>query len=470
MYQMKLLKYCAIMAAVVGFAACSDDEVVEPTPLSITSAEIEQVLEAGLYDGTNIKLTFSEDVTLPNEVVINLDGSLLTDTFKIVNNVATVKVNFDSQSTHTISVGRYAFRGATGSFLESTYDYTFTTEKYPIIVNNIGALSNASATQAAKNVYSYLIEQNGKKVLSGAMANVNNNNEFADWIYNITGKYPALTCYDFIHFHNSGENWIDYNDITPAITQWQNNGLVAYMWHWLVPSSEADYNAKNYSNYSYNNSFDVEAALTEGTWQNECINADIAQVAGYLKLLQDAGIPVIWRPLHEAAGDYTNGSWFWWGSKGVDATKKLWIYLHDKLTNEYGLNNLIWVWTAQTSDNGELATYSKVKAAYPGNDYVDIIGADIYANDDDSQLAIYQRLQQLSGGTKLVTISETGLVQSPEKSIADGAGWSYFMIWYTQDILSSSKTTDDFGNTAASLTNVFSSQYVINRDQMPSLK
>jgi mannan endo-1,4-beta-mannosidase len=467
---MKLLKYCAIIAAAVGFAACSDDDVVDVTPLSITSAENEQVLEAGLYDGTDIKLTFSEDVTLPNAVVINLDGSLLTDTFTIVNNVATLRLYLDGETTHTLSIGRYAFRGASGSFLENTYDYTFTTAKAPVIVNNFGQLSNASATQQAKNVYNFLVEQNGKKVLSGAMANVNNNNQFADWIYGITGKYPALTCYDFIHFHNSGENWIDYNDITPAQTQWQNNGLVAYMWHWLVPSSEEDYNAKNYANYAYDNNFDVEAALTDGTWQNECINADIAQVAGYLKRLQDAGIPVIWRPLHEAAGDYSNGAWFWWGKSGVESTKKLWIYLYDKLTNEYGLNNLIWVWTAQTSDGGQLASYQTVKAAYPGNDFVDIIGTDFYADDDNSQLATYQRLQQISGGTKLITISETGLAQSPDKSIADGAAWSYFMIWYTDWVISSSETTDGFGNTAESLNNVFSSQYIINRDQMPSLK
>lgn len=467
---MKLFKYCAIIAAAVGFAACSDNEEVYVTPLSITSAESEQVIEAGLYDGTSIKLTFSENVSLPNAVVINIDGSLVTDTFDIVDNVATVKIYVDGGMEHTLSVGRYAFRGEDGAYLEKTYDYTFTTEKHPVIINNIGELSNASATQAAKNVYKYLIEQNGKKILSGAMANVNNNNEFADWIYAQTGKYPALTCYDFIHFHNSGESWIDYNDITPAQTQWQNNGLVAYMWHWLVPGSEEDYINKNYSAYAYNSDFDVEAALTEGTWQNECINADIAQIAGYLKNLQDAGIPVIWRPLHEAAGDYANGAWFWWGNNGVEWTKKLWIYLYDKLTNEYGLNNLIWVWTAQTTDKGAFASYSKVKAAYPGNDFVDIIGADIYAEDDESQLSVYQRLQQISGGTKLVTLSETGLVQNPDKCIADGADWSYFMIWYTQSVLTSDETKDDFENTAESLTNVFSSQYVINRDQMPSLK
>jgi hypothetical protein len=76
----------------------------------------------------------------------------------------------------------------------------------------------------------------------------------------------------------------------------------------------------------------------------------------------------------------------------------------------------------------------------------------------------------MTGGKKLITLSETGLVQNPDKCITEGAAWSYFMIWYTNDIHKTSDTTDGFGNTAASLKSVFNSSYVINRDQMPSLK
>ena len=84
-------------------------------------------------------------------------------------------------------------------------------------------------------------------------------------------------------------------------------------------------------------------------------------MAGYLKLLHDANIPVIWRPLHEAAG-----GWFWWG-KNADSFKKLWIQMFDYFKAQ-GLNNLIWVWTSETGD----ADW------YPGDAYVDIIGRDLY--------------------------------------------------------------------------------------------
>ena len=74
------------------------------------------------------------------------------------------------------------------------------------------------------------------------------------------------------------------------------------------------------------NVFVASNVLIEGTWENQVANADVAKLAGYLKLLQDAGIPVLWRPFHEAAGDYTWGAWFWWGNSGVDTTKQLWGY------------------------------------------------------------------------------------------------------------------------------------------------
>lgn len=75
------------------------------------------------------------------------------------------------------------------------------------------------------------------------------------------------------------------------------------------------------------------------------IDADIAEIAKQLNRLRDAGVPVLWRPLHEASG-----GWFWWGAKGPEAYKKLWYYLYDQLTNVYGCNNLIWVWNGQNPD------------------------------------------------------------------------------------------------------------------------
>jgi mannan endo-1,4-beta-mannosidase len=454
--------------------SCKDDNggaEPDPTPVECKVAS-SSVKENEVIDYTTTSITLE----YTSEIIVNSSASLsVTLNGEKVQSSAsgkllTISVNLSANKSYTLVVPQRYILGKSSSSFATAYTLNFATAAIPDVATDYAELSNASATAEAKNVYKYLISQNGKKVLSGAMANVNNNNDFAGWIYKNTGKYPALTCYDFIHLTYSGQNWIDYSDITPAKTQWDNNGVVAYMWHWRVPQSQADYQNKNYDAYSYNGSFDIEAALTAGTWQNECINADIAKVAGYLKLLKDQNIPVIWRPLHEAAGDYSWGSWFWWGSKGTELTKRLWVYLYNKLTNEYGLNNLIWVWTVQTTDAGAVANISKIQSAYPGNDYVDIVGTDVYEENNDSHKDLYNLLLSMTSGKKMVTLAEVGRIPNPDTCIGDGANWSWFMLWYTNDIHKSTATEDYFGNSVSFLKQVMTSSHVITRDQMPSLK
>ncbi|MCC8117830.1 MAG: glycoside hydrolase family 26 protein [Bacteroidales bacterium] len=170
-----------------------------------------------------------------------------------------------------------------------------------------------------------------------------------------------------------------------------------------------------------------------GTYENTVAEADVAKVAGYLKLLQDAGIPVLWRPFHEAAGDYTWGAWFWWGYDGVEATKALWTWLYDKLTNEYGLNNLIWVWTMQTTNAGSIADASQLQAAYPGDQYVDIVGADLYESALSNQSDRFLLINQAISGSKIIALSECGNLLDPDAAYENSALWSFFMGWYELD-------------------------------------
>ena len=109
-------------------------------------------------------------------------------------------------------------------------------------------------------------------------------------------------------------------------------------------------------------------------------------------------------------------------------------------------------------------------ASYPGNDKVDIVGVDIYADDDNAQKAAYDALVAMTQGKRIVTISETGRIQNPDKCFAEGAAWSWFNLWYTYNQHTSGNTTDGFGNTAESIKAVLESPYVINRGDMPSLK
>ena len=60
-------------------------------------------------------------------------------------------------------------------------------------------LADPSATEKTKRLYKYLQLNYGSKTISSVIANVNWNTQEADKIYQATGKYPAMNCYDFIH-------------------------------------------------------------------------------------------------------------------------------------------------------------------------------------------------------------------------------------------------------------------------------
>jgi mannan endo-1,4-beta-mannosidase len=77
-----------------------------------------------------------------------------------------------------------------------------------------------------------------------------------------------------------------------------------------------------------------------------------------------------------------NGVWFWWcNQKGENGFPELWRMMFKYFTEYHHLNNLIWVWNTNaprdiTSD--EAYDYTLF---YPGDDYVDVLAADVYRND-----------------------------------------------------------------------------------------
>ncbi len=467
----------ALCAAAV---ACDEDHkpdwpVQEAEAVALSSASVAEGAEIDAAT-TEISLVYDHAVALSTISPITLNGQNVATEVREGNTVI-ANVALAAGQAYKLHVPANAVAGVGTLTFAPELTVNFTTKAgAPAGPAEILGLVNANATEQARKVYDFIIQQHGKKILSGAMANVNNNNDFAGWIKTVTGKDVAIAGYDFIHLPESGQDWIDYSDISPAKEQWEANGLVSYMWHWRVPTDKEAYDSKDIARYGARTpgsdvedptEFDIREAVKEGTWQNEFILSDIDKVAAVLKQLQDEGIPVIWRPLHEASGSYKySGAWFWWGRYGDEPTKQLWKLMYDRLVNHHGLNNLIWVWTAQYEEGYE----AQMAASYPGNDFCDIVGTDIYADNDGSQKSAYDALVAMTGGKRLVTISETGLIQNPDKCFADGANWSWFNLWYTYDQHVSGGTTDGFGNTAESLKAVFDSEYVINRDQMPSFK
>jgi len=307
----------------------------------------------------------------------------------------------------------------------------------PNSYNPVPDLVNPNADTSAVSLYNYLLSKFTVKIISGQT------NDWYDKIKPIAGKTPLLRAFDFQHY-TQGYSWKwvnggfgfgaeDDGQVQTAIN-WYNStnrvGIVSFHWHWHSPFGGAAGTNTFYTEYT---TFDVTRAVITGTPENKEIMEDIDTIAYQLKRLQKAGVPVLWRPLHEAGG-----GWFWWGAKGPGACKKLYSIIYERLNNYHHLNNLIWVWSTPETD------------WYPGNDSVDIIGHDSYPGvyNYDPQKSAFDRLYQLTKGRKIIAMSENGPIPNPDECFTNDAPWAYFMSW--SDLVTKQNTnqhiTDVFNN------------------------
>lgn len=331
-------------------------------------------------------------------------------------------------------------------------------------------ISNTDASEEAKKLFNVLKDLYGKKIVSGVVANVDWNTKEAENVYNWTGKWPALNVYDFINLHASKDvnsaGWVDYSDITTAKNWWKEGGIVGAMWHWQVKANNGTDYTCTPGTAANETSFDASKVYVDGTDENTLAKQQLDQLCGYLKKMQDAGIPVVWRPLHEASGNveqYAGGkAWFWWGAKGADVYKQLWQWMYNYMVKTKGLNNLIWVWTSQTKDNNW----------YPGDAYVDIIGRDNYGATAATLATEYEVLKD-TYSNKMMTLSECGNSETAEmaklSSIWDaGSRWSWFMTWYDGAYNDGTSTTHKHADKTW-WDDAMAKDYVVTRDQMKEL-
>ncbi len=437
-------RYSYILAAALllpGLTACNQDHEPDwsetaPFDIAVTATSITDGEEVAA-DVIDIVVTYDHDIAISQNAKITLNGEEVDNPRVINGNQLIANFNLSRGQRYVFNIPANTVAGIGSKTFAPELTINFNTGKVQIIDKSklTTTLVNANASAEVKNLYDVFVHNYGVKQISGVMGGVAWDTEFSDLVYESAGKYPAIVGFDYIHLASSPANWIDYGDITPVKGVWDAGSVPAMTWHWNVPVAEGSDNLTSSQKITVDgkeveNQFKASNVLVEGTWENTVANADVEKLAGYLKLLRDANIPVIWRPFHEAAGDYSWGAWFWWGNSGVDVTKQLWDWLYNKLTVEHGINNLIWVWTVQTSDEGKLASIDKVKAAYPGDDKVDMVGADLYVDALTNQTAQFELLYNLVEGKKMVALSECGNLLDVQSAFNDGALWSYFMSWY----------------------------------------
>ena len=471
---MKHISYAftAVLSAILAFSCQTpeDDPVTEAEPPHLVSSSPEDGAVDLVGTSLDLILTFDRNVMCPTaerDRIAVSGGAQIANIDAYMQEVTIGISGLEQGSDYTVTLPAGTVTGYENNPAEEI-SITFTMKSFSGDNGQeiAGTLVTEDPIPAAARLYDYLRSVYGTRTLSGAMAHVNWNTDEARWIGQCTGKYPAIAFFDYVHLADSPTDWIDYGDITPVREWWEEGGLVGAGWHWNVPISQGStdlaFNVETDDGKA--NTFSAADAVTEGTWENAVLKADLEKIAGYLMLLQEAGIPVIWRPLHEAAGNtyiYGTGSWFWWGADGADAYVALWRYMFDWFKSA-GLRNLIWVWTTQTSSFSDI-DYE----FYPGDDYVDIVGRDIYNNTDASSAAgQFSTIASLSEH-KMVALSELGNVADMGSQWDAGAQWLFFMPWYDYG----NDYTAGYDHVHADIgwwTETFASDAVITRDELPA--
>lgn len=211
------------------------------------------------------------------------------------------------------------------------------------------------------------------------------------------------------------------------------------------------YSRYNFTGYSPNTlTGDVMNQILPGGKYNQVYNAYLDMIADYAKQV-DGGI--LFRPFHE-----NTGSWFWWGAAFCDSEtyKNVYRYTVEYMRDMKDVHNLIYVY----GPSSEAANVEEYGLRYPGDDYVDMVGFDMYHIDptpNDSwfnsflnELNIVEQFAKEHD--KLFAVTETGVATSgPDQgdnqtalhksgngqmdwyqkmqSAVANSGASYFLVW-----------------------------------------
>ncbi|MGI4886935.1 MAG: glycosyl hydrolase [Janthinobacterium lividum] len=318
-------------------------------------------------------------------------------------------------------------------------------------------LSDPLATAGAKALQSYLVDLYGTKTLAGQQDDQygNSGSEVA-YVLATTGKEPAIVSMDLLNY--AAVAVARYGAPTDAerYLTWSRSGngrgITSLIWHWRAPADNVT--AANPTGdpagafYTANTAFNIKAVLadTAGAKYHLLLN-DIDLIAAQLKKFQAAGVPVLWRPLHE-----TPGTFFWWGAQGPDAFKTLWQLLYTRLTVRHQLHNLVWVYSANALPDA---------AWYPGDAYVDIVGDDIYQStatpDPNVNISGNWTAMRALAPTKLVALTESESLVNPDQERGYATWWSWFCAWQGSYIRT---------QPAAFLTSLYNDRDIITKDKL----
>ena len=187
-------------------------------------------------------------------------------------------------------------------------------------------------------------------------------------IKDVTGDYPALYGWELGRIeidHPVNLDSVPFDKMREFIREgYERGGVITISWHLNNPLT---------GKTAWQPSPGTVASILPGGEKNDLFKSWLDKIATFIMSLKGRHgelIPVIFRPFHEL-----NGNWFWWGGKNCtpDEMKQLYRFTETYLRDEKQVHNLLYAYNTD-----RFASKEDYLERYPGDEWVDIVGFDIY--------------------------------------------------------------------------------------------
>lgn len=352
--------------------------------------------EYGTYDGVSKGVIYAKDVTAFSPFTVN--GIYL----KKGENRITLQSEFGMAYMDKVIIEN-------GQSVSDSY----------YVMGNAPINSNASLKTI--KIMNFFSEIYGKKTITGQRVTPGTNAEIAA-IYNETGRLPVIRVSDLVCAQADNPYYDENNTDLDLAVEWsETGGLVGYGWTWYSPDESSHYlsSMTDFSVNGVDTEKDISLASSETIEQlygsgeipreNYLLIRDIDRIAEKLEYLGDKGVTVLFSPLSDGG----KGGYWWSGSS--EGYIWLWRTMVTRINEYHKLNNIIWVW------NGGSADY------YPGDEYVDIVGENVYNITGDSGNGIFMGTAFYKT-SRAVALNECAMIPNADALAQDNTHWLWFSL------------------------------------------
>lgn len=303
-----------------------------------------------------------------------------------------------------------------------------------------------NATKEARELLKTLVNYAGNHLITGQHTQTNPMEEY-HYIHEVTGYFPKIVGFELLSYSPNireddaseaclTEVYENRGTLNTALQLAQKeNVILTFSFHWFSPIGGRD---KSF--YTEHTDFDPTRVLQEDTAERQAFYHDLDVIAEQLARFQEENIPILWRPFHEA-----EGTWFWWGSKGGETATELYRLMYHYFVDVKKLHHLLWVCSTPT------------KEGYPGDDYVDVIGWDIYLPQKKATdyQDYYEKLRENTTRNKVAALTEVGYNPDIDLLAKSKIPWAYYMTWSKEFAM------DGVYNTKEELRQLYQNSYTI---------